>query len=306
MKKTAVILVLLLCGLAAILNAQTKTYTFVAPIPKGFKGTSIPSMLKDVAKSVEKKTGLKLQINEYVYDNTETLSVAIPKFFKDGKADFGMIFSQEYVRYKQTGDKTLVPIFTILMNNKIYMENCMYTRKSDNIKTAADLRGRKWAGSSWVASRYFLYHYGIDEKLNGFFSKLVYMEDTNTTALGDALLDNKIDVFLTASINGSMLLNSNKKYKAIAPFACVEFDHNWIFVRHKNTDPNIADSLTKLFLKANTDPAFAQFKFILSAIKGKFVLFDPQKLKNTEKLVKLIADKGWLKEEKAYKKAYGK
>ena len=292
------------CAFIALLcmgvPVQAKTYKFFVPISEGLSMGSISSLLQELAKTSEKKTGVKIEVVDYTYSKGEDVSGKTVAKFKKGEIDFAYMFSQDFIKYAMTGDKTIVPSFSITMYGKPYAEMCVYTRKSDNISSIKSLKGKTWGGANTIATRYLMYKSGIDTPLKDFFSKMVFVDNANTAATMDALLDHKIDAAVMASFQVGMVTNNNKKYNAVDAVQCREYEHNWIFVHHKDIPRDLAAKFKKTFLGAHKDKDFAQFKFIMQAIQGHFVDLDVKELKTTIEIVNLATNNGWYKEEKQY------
>ena len=261
---------------------------------------SLPSMLREMGKIAQQKIGVKFDVVDYTYGRTEDVMAKVVSMFKKGDLDFGYMFSQDFLRYAKTGDRTIIPFMSITMYGRPYAEMCVYTRKADNIKDIKTLKGKIWGGMHTLPTRYILYKNGIDKSLPDYFSKMVFISDTNTTAMLDALLEHQTDASVMASFQVGMVRSNNKKYNAIAESSCTEYDHNWIFVHHKDVPKDLVDKIKKTFLMAHKDKDFAQFHFIMKAIQGHFVDIEAKDLKTTVEIVDLATKNGWYKEEDKY------
>jgi ABC-type phosphate/phosphonate transport system substrate-binding protein len=294
---------LLLCAGAA----TAKEYKFIVPVPKNFSMGSLATILKNMEKAIEKSTGFKINVIEYSYPYDEDPIKYVLDKMNNNEADFAMIWPMEYLMYMLTKKKTnAIPLFSLNMFGKPTYQACAYTRKSDGITSLEQLRGKIWGGTRTRFGRYLLYSNNIDEPLNKFFKTLQFIPDENTAALFDALLSKKIDTFMVTDYQVKMIINTDKRFKEIVTLACADYDHNWIIAYRKGVPEEDANKLKNLFLNAEKSPDFAQFKFILSAIKGKFVEVDLKNLRQTKKVAELIIKNGWFKEEMAFLKANAK
>ena len=293
---------LLLC-----LPAQAKTYKFVMPTPKGLSMGSMVNLLKDMGKAIEKKTGLPVQVvnDEYTYFDLPVDDVL--KQMNKKQVDFAMVFGIDFVRFASKSKVNAAPLFAISMFGKPYYQVCMYTRKSDNIKSAAGLKGKIWGGVKSKNARYIMHENGIDVPMAKFFSKLDFIPEENITLLLDALITRKIDAFTVPNYQVDMTKNANKKYSDVTGVACTEYEHNWFIVYNKDTVSKAdADKVKQAFMVAHKDNEFSQFRFLLTAVKGRFVPFDPQNMKTTIKIAKLLDKYDWDEEENAFIKKHYK
>lgn len=285
--------------------AAEEKYTIVIPVVQGLSVGSLSNIMKDMASVISRKTGYDIQIKEISYKKGEDDEVFLNvlKAMKGG-AQFGLVQSPlRYIKYEKQAAEVMASAFTMLLNNKKQSFTCGYVRKSSPYKSAADLKGKTYGGLHTMEARAFLHGNGIDSSMKDFFGKSIFVDDTTITAPFDALLSNKIDVHITLSYIGQMALNASKKYAdGVREFGCTEYEQNWIFFYKKGTNKTVVDKLTSEMLKANTDKDYAQFKFMLTAIKGKFVPFEPKDLKKTRELAALVAKYGWDKEEKEFLK----
>ena len=294
---------MLLCAGAAV----AREYTFIVPIPKNLSMGSIAAILRNMDKTIENNTGFKINVIEYKYKYEEDpINYILDKINKN-EADFALIFTVEYLKYILTKKKTnAMPLFAISMFGKPTHQVCAYTRKSDNMTSLEQLRGKTWGGTRTLFARNILKSKNIDVPLNKFFKSMQFIPDENTSALFEALLSKKIDTFTVTDYQVKMIINTDKRFKEIVSMNCVDFAHNWIVVYRKGMPEDDAGKLKNLFLNAEKSPEFAQFKFILSAIKGKFVGVDLKNLKQTRKLSELCIKNGWFKEETTFLKANAK
>lgn len=296
----------LLAAMAVCASAEARPFTFLVPVTEGLSVGSTSQLLGSLAKVIEKKTGFTFKVEELKYRQGQSPTKSIISKLDNGSADFSFLFSQDYIRYKKAGGAAVIPQFTMLIQGKPYSTVCAYTRKSDGISNVAGLKGKRWAGSHTVNTRYLMHVNKFDAPMAKFFSSVKFFDDINSKKMMDNLLANKYDVFVTGSFQVDMIKANDKKYEAVATSGCTEFDHNWIFVSSKSAPKDVSAAVKASFLRADKDKDFAQFKFVFAALKGKFVEFDPALLKTTENIVKLANDNGWYKEENDFIKTYTK
>lgn len=283
--------------------ASAKEYMFQMPVPKGISIGSVPKLLRSASAVLEKKTGVKITVEDYTYEPTEDPIEVLLKNLDDGKVQFAMVFAIEYTRYKRKHEKTkAVPLFTVEMFGKTTYDICMCTRKASKIKSVKKLKGKTWGGGHTTYANYILYKNKIKTAPEKFFEKMIYIPDENIMNVFDALLAKKIDVTFMTDYQIDMVRNTDKKYQKIKKTKCVEYEHNWIIVVSKDVPKKDAGALRKAFLGAHKDKDFAQFRFLLTAIKGKFVPFESSKLKNSEKIGKLFDKYDWREKEKDFLK----
>lgn len=303
--KSAAVAVIFL-SLACARPAHAKDYRFLMPVVEGISMKAVPQMLRDAASVLEKKTGVKVEMKDYNYKKGSDIAPVFIKMFKKGELDFGMFFSRDYVKYKLYNGKLVKPLFTLEIFGKPYSTVCMYTLKSAGYKEVKDLKDKRWGGSYTIPTRFMLYKAKHKKTLDKFFKKMVYVDDTNPGNLVDALIADKIDVFFLPMFQIEMLKNSDAKYKKIEATNCTKYEHNWIFVYHKSVPKKDVKKFQKTFLNAHRDKDFAQFKFLMTAIKGKFVKYSSKYMKTTKTLAKLCKKYKWEEEERDFIKKNAK
>lgn len=295
---TALLALVLLAASAA---HAAQPFTFVMPTPEGLSMGSMDALLKDVGKAIKNKTGIDVNVVNKEYTYLENPMADVLADMNAGKTDMAMVFAIDYVTYASKNKINAVPLFAIQMFGKTSYDVCFFTRKEDNIKSAADLKGKIWGGVKSKNARYLMHLDGVDKPMAGFFSKLVYLPEENVVNLLDALLDKKIDVFTVPNYQVNMTRSTNKKYSQVADVSCHEYEHNWFIVYNKDTmSKEQANKIKDAFLGAHKDAQFAQFRFLLTAVKGRFMTMDVKNLKNTVKIVKYLDKYDWDEEERAF------
>ena len=298
--------ILLLC-VAAVLclalahPAHAAEYIMKMPVPKDLSIGSIASIMRNVSSAIEKKTGVKLTVQDHEYTHLTEPVDEMLDLMKKKEIDFAMVFANEYLRYHLDKGSNAMPLFSIEMFGKPYRNMCVFTRKDEMPASAAGLKGKTWGGAGTRNARYILYKNGIEPKtLGSFFGDMVFLKDSDIATMFDAILSNKVDLVTMPDYQAQMTINANPKYKKLDKGFCQKYEHNWLFVYRKDIPEDDVRKLKKVFLKAHKDPEFAQFKFLLTAVKGKFISVDEDALKRTMKIAQLAIEKGWYKEERTF------
>lgn len=302
--KLAMVFALFL-ALAPGVCASAETYTFIMPVPKNLSIGSIAQLTKNAGAAINKKTGLNIVVQEYEYSYLDEPMFKLLDKLNAGQLDFLLAFPADYMRYKikNPKDKSL-PLFTVSMFGRHTHDVCFYTRASDGMSKPADLKGKSWGGARLRYPQYLLHEAGIDADPNKFFGKLAFMQEENINEMLDRVLKGDIDAISMPTYQVNMVINADKKYKAIKSFGCKEYEHNWIIVYRKGIPKEHAEALKDAFLTAHKNKEFAQFKFLLTAIKGRFEAVDIQDLKNSIRIAKLMNKYKWIDKETAYLKKY--
>ena len=303
-RTVGMVLAIAICASA---SAHAKTYKFVMPVPKGLSIGSIGQMTKNAGKAINQKTGMDIVVEEYEYTYLGSpMEVLLDKLNKD-QIDFLMVFPMEYLMYKMNHPKDKsIPLFTITMFGKPFYQVCFYTRKSDNITKPDALKGKVWGGVRMRYAEYLLHQHNIKTPMGQFFSKQKFLREENIAVMLDAVIKGDVDVITMPTYQVNMVANTDKKYQAVSAVGCQDYEHNWIIVYRKGVPKSDAEALKKAFLVMHKDKDFAQFKFLLTAVKGKFVDVNIKDLQTTAKIAKLMQKYKWLKTEAAYIKKHEK
>jgi ABC-type phosphate/phosphonate transport system substrate-binding protein len=302
---TAFILAALLLAAACPRQAQARDYVMLIPMVEGLAEGAFSKVLKDFTAAVSKKTGIPLKWDDMKYPKGAKIGKKVLEAVKAGKADVVQMNGLDYLMVKNEVDDLMYPVFSMTLMKKPYTEACAFVRADSPYKTIADLKGKRWGGTDTMHSRYLMLLEGIDKPVDDHFGSMSYILDSDTKKPLDALLANKIDIYITSGFVVDMVRNADKNYaKGIRELKCAEYEHNWIFFASKKMDKEHIKTLVKTILQAHKDKDFAQFHFMLTAIKGNFIPFKAEELDTTKKILKLATDKGWLKEEQAWLKKH--
>lgn len=296
----AVFLAFTLAVIAPALAANK--YTLEVPIPQGLSAGSLSNMIKELCKVLSKRTGVELSSKELSYPKgkDEDIFVTSMKDLKAGKADMILVAAPlQYAKHKSEIEAVGVPFLTLNLNGKAQGDICAYVRKDSPYKSIGDLKGKTWGGITTAQTRYFMYAKGINASMKDYFGARKFIDDTNITAPLDQLVAKNIDVYFTPSYIYEMAKGGNKKYTTdIRSFGCVDFEHAWFFVYRKGAPKDVMDKVKSIMVNSDKDKDFAQFKFMLTAIKGKFVPYNPSAMATTEKVAAAYKkNPGWEKEQ---------
>jgi hypothetical protein len=290
--------------MALSIPARAADYIMEMPVPKNLSIGSIGSIMRNMSSAIEKKTGIKLTVRDHEYTHLTEPVDEMLALMKKGEIDFAMVFANEYLRYYMTEGSNALPLFTIEMFGKPYRDMCVYTRKGEMPRDAGNFKGKAWGGAATRNARYILYQNKINPKeITSFFGKMVFLTESDIATMFDAVLDRKVDLVTMPDYQAQMTINTNPKYKNLDKGFCEKYEHNWLFVYRKGVPEDDTKKLKKVFLSAHKDPEFAQFKFLLTAVKGKFVAVDEESLKRTKKIAQLGIDNKWYEEERKFIKA---
>jgi ABC-type phosphate/phosphonate transport system substrate-binding protein len=302
-----IVLVLAAALLFLALPAAAAEYIMEMPVPKDLSIGSIGSIMRNVSAAIEKKTGIKLTVRDHEYTHLTEPVDEMLDLMKKGSVDFAMVFANEYLRYHIKEGSNALPLFTIEMFGKPYRNMCAFTRAGEMPADAAGFKGKAWGGAATRNARYILYQNKVNPKdLGAFFGKMVFLKESDIATMFDAVLSGKVDLVTMPDYQAQMTINANPKYKKIAKGFCEKYEHNWLFVYRKGVSEEDAKKLKKSFLAAHKDPDFAQFKFLLTAVQGKFVDIDAESLKRTKKIAELGIENKWYEEERKFIKTHYK
>jgi hypothetical protein len=275
------------------------------PMPAGIeKQSGFSDLFDQLVATMAKKMGLQAEILKIPFkDGDNTMKLVLAKV-DSGELDMVYFFGLDYAEYLRTGRKDLNPIFVLSVTKRTVRPACIYTRKGA-FKNVSDLRGKRWAGSNLVATRYLLYKSGIDEPLDKFFGSVAYVPDFPVTSIVAGFDAGKYDAFTTydALLRVAGLLT--KKGLSFEPLYCEDYDYTWIFLTKKDIPAEFTDNLRKIMLKSDKDPDFAKFQFAFKMVDGKFLPFNEEDFGKVKKINDLIVKEGWREEEKAFYKKYG-
>lgn len=294
----------LLAGAGAASGAEQKqTWGFVVPLGTNMQSENLTGLLKQVAEVASKSVGVGVVVYTPGYIIGEDTAAIVEDYFKSGKANLAYIHPRDMVAYMDRGGKLIYPIGTVEMFGKTSTDVCLYTRKKDGLKGIADLKGKVVGTGSTLSAIYrILSENGIKEPPDKFFSKMVFIADSNKNEMINALFDGRADAVAAEEYNMIIPLGSHKRGKEVEALHCSEQYHNWMFAASKRADPAIVQKMQQLLFRAHKDKTFQQFWWFLSAIKGRFVPVDETGLGRTRELIKLENKNGWFSKEQKFMK----
>src|SRR3989339_1641289 len=120
--RLSVIIGLICCLAVTAQPAQEKEYRIMIPISNIFGDDTFKSMFSPMVKAIFDTSGLLLKMQEYRYaagaEGADFPSRKILDLMNKGQMDFGMVFSQDYLRYLMKQPSNALPILTITFYGK--------------------------------------------------------------------------------------------------------------------------------------------------------------------------------------------
>lgn len=281
-----------------------KIVTFLLPVSEGLGSEGFTKMMTKLTGAVGEATGYGVNYEQIKYKIGSTADDIVYEKLKKGEAQISYVNSEEYVANTKKWDDIFVPAFTLMFNNKVYNEYCLYVPKDSNIKTVADAKGKTWGGVNTIYTRLILHDNGYDVPLSDFFSEAKYIVDSPVTHAIEAQQKGDIEVF-TAVKSHIMMgggvpksgASDGKDTITYRELKCTEGNYGWVFGFSKTVDKPTMIDVTKSILKAHKDKEFSEFRVLFMAIKGNFERFRPEDLERTREIVHLSKELGWKKEE---------
>ena len=305
--RLCVIVGLILCLTVAARPAQEKEYRCMIPTSTLFADGTFKSIFSPMAKAIFDTSGLHIKFQEYRFiAGTNFPSHKILDLMNKRQLDFGMVFSQDYLRYLLKQPSNALPALTITSFGKPTSHVCAFTRKDDNISSLEQTRGKVWGGNVMIPSYYLLYKSGFDMPLDRYFSRIIFIPPMPQTLVYDELISKKVDVIIDNDLGLKTFKSTKPSYNNIRSVACWEYDHMWILVYRKGLPDEVVKKLKGALLTAHVNKAFASLKFLFTIVQGHFVEVDLKNLKTTKEIVELALEKGWYEEEQKFFKANNK
>ncbi|MEW5944665.1 MAG: hypothetical protein AB1742_00560 [bacterium] len=290
-----------------------KTYNFILPMKPLKAGTEdgpdASIMVKRICGILENKLNAAISCKVLFRPDSLLLTKeGIEKYIamiEDENYDFIYIFSDDFVRLRKHGYGKIVPLVTFTFDGKKTDDKCLFFRATDGVKTLTDLKGKRWGGSFyyWFTPSILAAH-GVNEPMGEFF-RLVYEPVGVFTSEADMLVENKIDVFTSTTLEHKFLQGADDRYKDIRKGFCIEGTTNHIIGCRKDFEPHAVKSVLDLLLKAHKDKDFQEYRFFFLALNGHFVKFKEEDLAPTVKLVDAADSNGWTREEIAFIRKHG-
>ncbi len=305
-KIATVTILVLLAGATTIFAAKAKM-KFIVPDNFALSSksdTQMKQMAEELFAAVTDGTNTDVDIvktnlveEDYMkYITTELLAKRI---------DFAGTSGDWYVKLSPSIRAKMPPFIGISVNNNKNQNFCFYVRKSDNIKTAAQLRGKTLSTYTYKDARYLLYKQGFDEKLDKYFGKVIFDYKLPYEYMKD-LVDKKTDAFVTWDFLVQTSLGVDPRFKDIVPVACNYYTLNGFIVMRDGLDPATVAAMRKNVLSWKTNPKLAKFKMLFVAMKGGPVELKPEDFKLSLDVDRLIVDRGWEAERKDFIKKHMK
>ncbi|MFC1474906.1 hypothetical protein ACFLQK_02565, partial [bacterium] len=247
-KMTFVFIVLIAVSLFGHAHAEN-SYTIAVPMVDGLDATNLKGYLDKMAIILSKKLGAEIKTKPLVYRYGDSVMDMVLDDFEAGNSDLGYVYGREYAAYRNKGDDQLVPLFTLAMFKSTIMKQCFYTRIGE-FESVADLRGKKWAGSTYLPARYMLYSQEIDEPLDKFFGSINYISDAPLKNMTERMRSGELDVFSSYDIIMKVSGETDKKDAFLEPLYCNDYDHTWVFVARRGVSSDILERMRTIVLNA--------------------------------------------------------
>ncbi len=292
-------------GLVAV--AQQKSFTIVMPGTFAVSGKSKSQMqvfAEEITKALSQVAGAPIELQTTNLAEEDYMKFAISNLVSK-KIDVAGFSADWYAGLSPQMREKFPPLMGIMVNGKKNMNYCYYVRKSDNIKSIDQLRGKTFSTYTYIDGRYLLYKAGIDEPLDKFFGKVVYNLGVAPEYM-KALVDKKIDTFDTWDFMVETARSVDPKFKDIVPLACNEFGMNSFMIYRKDLDPAVIDKLRKAALNWKKDPRFSNVKMFFVAVKGDVFVPTEKDFQLSYDVDKLSTTRKWNEERRAFLKKNGR
>lgn len=288
---------------ATFSQAQTekgRKIKVVIPILDEMAGSQFIKTLQDVAKVVGKETGMQADLKTIPYPRGVLTYKIMEKEFKENGADYSVLFAEDYAHLVKPNDKNPLvrPLAILTMDKKKTSEVCYFVKKDSPYKKLADLKGKTIGASTAGYMRYGLH---MKEKYDGsifdYFSKVVFLSDTDLAQVVLPLVNGEIDAF-TTSMSGFKMAAKPPEAKDVRPIDCLEYTGNLMIVARYDIPVEEAGYVRKLFLQAHKSQAFSQFQFLFRALNGNFEPVSEDDLKVTREISALSEKYKWFDDDK--------
>jgi ABC-type phosphate/phosphonate transport system substrate-binding protein len=284
--------------------AQQKKYRLILPGTYQISGKSkshIQTMTDEISKALSSVIGAEIEpVYTPLYEE-EYLKAAISQLVNK-QVDFVGMSGDWYVRMSPQMKEKYPPLFGLLLDKKKDTEYCLYVRKSDGITKAEQLRGKRTTTLVYKDIRYLLYEAGIDEPLKKFF-KDVYFQAYLPTDMMNALVDKRVDTFANQKFQVDLARGADDRYKDIHPIVCRDMIMNPFVIYRGDIDPTVISKIQSAARNWEKDKRFQNLKFFFMAVKGGIFDVKPKDFELTEKIDKLMLDRGWEEERKNFLRA---
>lgn len=284
-----------------------KTYKVLMPSTYNISGKSKNQMMTFTEQIVDVisdivDADITLQISPY--SEEQYIKDAMTKLMKK-EVDFVGFSGDWYGKFNENSRKKFPIFFGIEFEKKKDSKYCMYVRKSDNIKTVEQLRGKKLGGWIFKDTRYLLYKAGINEPLQKFFGGFVYKTSPFAVFMED-LVEKRIDTFSSWEFNVKTSLGNDPRFADITSVGCDYYALNPFVLYRGDIDPELIKKAQSAIFNWKKDKRFKSVSGLLYAINGGVVPFTEADMKHTLEIEELVQKGKWEDERKALIDKYGK
>lgn len=309
MKISIFIAMFYLCTFMSVERAWSKEagYDYVIGMHFDSVGGQSSSSLFDLVNMIlelgTQETGMKIKLQKFPSHK------AVAEAFMKDEIDGGLLHTGDAVWLVNSGAKVL-PWATFVVDKKGRAKECFWHRKSDSIKTIADLAGKSllYAVSGefgLIMMRERLLELGLDKPLWDVFSSFVVVPSGNSSLL--ALAMNEGDVLWNNSDHKEFLkIISPNLVNELTFDMCSEnlYSRGFLAINSstvKNEDVQKAFDLIDFYTVNASEiikkhPEFQAMYSYTKLAKMKFVKARPDEFAYEIKLYKKAQERGWVKE----------
>lgn len=287
-------------------SARDKAFKVLLPSTYNISGKSknqMQSFTEEIIKVISDVVDTDIELSISPYNEEMYIKDAMTKLMKK-EVEFVGFSGDWYSKFNENSRKKFPIFFALQYKKNINQHYCLYVRKSDNIKTVEQLRGKKFGGYIFKDARYLLYKAGIDEPLQNFFSGF----SAHTAPYVDfmtELVDNKIDVFASWEFNVNTSKEADPRFKDIVPMACDYYSLNPMVLYRGDMDPEIVNKAKAAIYNWEKDKRFEKFRMFFMMIDGGVAEVTEKDLKHTLDIEELVQKGKWEDDRKEILRLYG-
>ncbi len=277
-------------------------YHFFLPVVDDMATSGMVSMLRDVATTLSQIMSVKIVLDLRQYSRAEMPFSFVENAFKSGKSHFGLLYSEDYVKLskKYKSAPLVIPIANLTMNNQSHQNLCVFVRRDSGITTVAGLKGKKIALTNVLGLHYYLYKQAnYSGSLYNYFSDIRFILDTTLDNMIDATVNGEVDAFFLNK-NSYVIAQKGPNAAKVVPLTCEKYVPNFVIVASTKTPTAVSGKVKELLLGAHKDQRFQKFKFMFTAIKGRFVPITDADLTEAKLSVELYDRYDWEADDKKF------
>lgn len=305
-KATLLVFALLLGVTAGTFAAEKKKeYKVLLPSTYNISGKSknqMQAFTEEIIKAISDIVGAEITLTISQYNEEMYIKEAMTKLLNK-EVEFVGFSGDWYSKFNENSRKRFPVFFALVYKNNINQHYCFYVRKSDNIKTVEDLRGKKFGGYIFKDARYLLYKAGVDEPLYDFFGDFSVRTVPFVEFMTD-LVDKKIDTFASWEFNVNTSKEVDKRFKDVVPIACDYYSLNPFVLYRADMDEQVIEKAKSAIYNWKTDKRFEKFKMFFMMIEGGVAPVSEKELKHTLDIEDLVQKGAWEDERKEILRKY--